>query len=324
MEKALGGLEFKYDPNVIVGIETNDDAGVYRVSDDMALVQTLDFITAIGGGDPYTFGQIAAANSLSDVWAMGAKPITAMSIVCFPSDKLDISILRSIILGALEKVNEAGVALVGGHSVRDNELKFGLSVTGIVHPDNVITNKGAKLGDLLILTKPLGTGILNTAMKADMVDEALKKKTVEYMTRLNKSAGEAMAKLGASAATDVTGFGLIGHAWEMASGSGVSFEIDVENIPVMDRLLEFSRMGVVPGKLHDNLNYYKCRIEGELKESEDWMSILNDPQTSGGMLISVSKEKAGEMLNVLHESGSPEASVIGRVFDGRKGHIYLK
>lgn len=255
---------------------------------------------------------------------MGGRPVTAMSIVCFPSDKLDITVLRSIILGALDKVNEAGVALVGGHSVRDNELKFGLSVTGIVHPDRVITNKGSRLGDRLILTKPLGSGILNTAMKAGMLEEGLKQKTVGYMARLNKAAGEVMAKMGASAATDITGFGLIGHTWEMASGSGVAIELEVEKIPVQDKVIEFSRMGIVPGKLHDNINYYECKIEGELKKNEDWMSILNDPQTSGGMLISVPEENAEEMLAQIQESGSPEAAVIGRVIDGHKGHVYLR
>jgi selenide,water dikinase len=288
------------------------------------LVQTLDFITAIGDGEGYTFGQIAAANSLSDVWAMGGKPITAMSIVCFPSDKLETSVLRSIILGALDKVNEAGVALVGGHSVRDNELKFGLSVTGIVHPDRIITNKGARQGDKLILTKPLGTGILNTAMKAGMLEESLKKKTVGYMTRLNKAAGEVMAEMGASAATDITGFGLIGHTWEMASGSNVAVQLEVTKVPVLEKVIEFSRMGIVPGKLHDNINYYACRVEGDLKNDEDWMSILNDPQTSGGLLISVSEDKAGDMLRFIHDSGSPEAAIIGQVTEGHKGHIYLK
>jgi len=309
---------------VIVGVETNDDAGVYRLTDDTALVQTLDFITAIGDGQPYTFGQIAAANSLSDVWAMGGKPITAMSIVCFPSDTMDIAILRDIMTGALEKVNEAGVALLGGHSVRDNELKFGLSVTGIVHPDRVITNKSARLGDRLILTKPLGTGILNTAIKAGMVGDELKKRAIYYMARLNKAAGEVMMEMGASAATDITGFGLIGHAWEMASGSGVAIELEVDKIPVLEQVVEFSRMGIVPGKLHDNLSYYECKTEGELKKDEDWMSILNDPQTSGGLFISVPEDKAGEMLERIHAAGSPEAVIIGRVIDAHKGHIYLK
>jgi selenide,water dikinase len=317
-------LEFKYDSNVIVGIETSDDAGVYRISDDTALVQTLDFITAIGDGDPYTFGQIAAANSLSDVWAMGGRPVTAMSIVCFPSEKLDISILRSIILGAIDKTNEAGVALVGGHSVRDNELKFGLSVTGLVHPDKVITNKSARLGDELVITKALGTGILNTAMKAGMLEADMIKETIKLMTRLNKTAGEAMTAIGASAATDITGFGLIGHVSEMAGASRVAVELEVENIPVLERVKEFSRMGVVPGKLYDNLNFYGCKVEGEIKKDEDWMSILNDPQTSGGMLIAVPEEKTEEMLSFLRERGNPEAAVIGRVTEGNAGHIYLK
>ena len=226
--------------------------------------------------------------------------------------------------GALDKVNEAGVAMVGGHSVRDNELKFGLSVTGLVHPNRVIPNKNARLGDSLILTKPLGTGILNTAMKAGMLDEATKKKAIETMTRLNKAAGEVMIELGANAATDITGFGLVGHTWEVAAGSGVAIEIAVDRIPVMDRVVEFSRMGIVPGKLHDNLNYYSCKLEGELKDNEDWMSILNDPQTSGGLLISVPGDKAGQMLERIKAKGSPEAAIIGRVIEGHKGHIYLK
>ncbi len=324
MEKALSGIEFKYNPNVLVGIQTNDDAGVYRLSEELAVVQTLDFITAIGDGRPYTFGQIAAANSLSDVWSMGGKPITAMSIVCFPSDKLDTSVLRDIIQGALEKVSEAGAVLIGGHSVRDNELKFGLSVTGTVHPDKVIANNGAKIGDRIILTKPIGTGILVTAMKAGMLDEATTRDAVSTMTQLNKAAGEVMIEMGANACTDITGFGLIGHAWEMANYSGVAMEIETGSVPMLDRVFEFSRMGVVPGKLHDNVSYYECKTEGVLKKSQDWMSALNDPQTSGGLLISVPAGKAEEMLERIRAAGNPRAAIIGTVIDAHKGHIFLK
>ncbi len=247
-----------------------------------------------------------------------------MSVVCFPSDKLDIKELRKIMEGALDKVNEAGVAMVGGHSVRDNELKFGLSVTGVVHPDKVITNRNARLGDRLILTKPIGSGILNTAMKADMIDQNLKTKSIACMTRLNKAAAEVMIDMGASACTDITGFGLIGHAWEMASGSEVAIELDVEAVPVLDRVVEFSRMGIVPGKLHDNVSYYACKLEGDLKNNEDWMSVLNDPQTSGGLLISVPKDRSEEMLKRIRAAGNPEAAIIGSVIEGHKGHIYLK
>ncbi len=201
MEKALEGLDIKPDPDVVVGIGSNDDAGVYRLGKELALVQTLDFITAIGDGSPYTFGQIAAANSLSDVWAMGGRPVTAMSIVCFPSEKLDIFVLRQIMQGALERLNEAGVALVGGHSVRDNELKFGLSVTGVIRPEAVIANNTACIGDSLILTKPLGSGILVTALKAGLLDEALSRKVIDIMIRLNKQASEAMVKTGVTACT---------------------------------------------------------------------------------------------------------------------------
>lgn len=324
MEKALEGLDIKPDPDVVVGIGSNDDAGVYRLGKELALVQTLDFITAIGDGSPYTFGQIAAANSLSDVWAMGGRPVTAMSIVCFPSEKLDIFVLRQIMQGALERLNEAGVALVGGHSVRDNELKFGLSVTGVIRPEAVIANNTACIGDSLILTKPLGSGILVTALKAGLLDEALSRKVIDIMIRLNKQASEAMVKTGVTACTDITGFGLIGHAVEMAVGSRVAIEIETGRVPVLDRVIEFSRMGIIPARLYDNLNFYLCRVEGELKNNEEWMSILSDPQTSGGLLISVDCRKAEQLLAAIRLGGDKDAAIIGKVIEGKKGHIYLR
>ncbi len=287
-------------------------------------MQTVDFITAIGDGSPFVFGQIAAANSLSDVWAMGGQPVTAMALACFPSDKLDISVLREIILGAIDKLKEAETSLVGGHSVRDNELKFGLSITGTIHPEKVIKNSGAKPEEALILTKPLGTGIMVTANKGGLLDENSQKQVVSIMTRLNRSAASIMVDMNASACTDITGFGFAGHALEIAAASGVGIEIEVEKIPVIEGVVNFSRMGIVPGKLVDNLKYYECKIDGKFNKNEDWMSILNDPQTSGGLLISISPDRAQEMLDHIHNSGSTEAAIIGKTTKSRKGHIYLK
>lgn len=255
---------------------------------------------------------------------MGGRPVTAMSIVCFPSEKLDIFVLRQIMQGALERLNEAGVALVGGHSVRDNELKFGLSVTGVIRPEAVIANNTACIGDSLILTKPLGSGILVTALKAGLLDEALSRKVIDIMIRLNKQASEAMVKTGVTACTDITGFGLIGHAVEMAVGSRVAIEIETGRVPVLDRVIEFSRMGIIPARLYDNLNFYLCRVEGELKNNEEWMSILSDPQTSGGLLISVDCRKAEQLLAAIRLGGDKDAAIIGKVIEGKKGHIYLR
>ncbi len=307
---------------MIVGLKLADDAGVYKLGDDLAIVQTIDFITAIVD-DPFTFGMIAAANSLSDVYAMGAKPITAMNLVCFPSETLDISALTRILEGALAKLNEAKVILVGGHSVKDKELKYGLSVTGIVHPQKVVTKSGAKKGDKLILTKPLGTGILTTALKAGSLGNETKAKLIDQMAALNMEAAEVMVSLGAHACTDISGFGLVGHAGEMAENSGVAIELYHDRVPYISEVPEFAEMGLSPEGMYANREFRAAMTEGAGGVPEGLLDILYDPQTSGGLLISVSPETAGTMLDQLRQAGGKEAAIVGQVVGGPKGKIIL-
>ena len=307
---------------MIVGLKRADDAGVYRLSDDLAVVQTVDFITPIVD-DPYSFGMIAAANALSDVYAMGGKPITAMNVVCFPSETMEISVLAQILSGALAKLNEANVALVGGHSVRDEELKYGLSVTGIIHPQKVITKSGARAVDKLILTKPLGTGILNTAVKAGLVDDKTEAKLIEQMAQLNMKASEVMVSLEAHACTDITGFGLIGHACEMAENSNVSIELYCNKVPFISEVLQFVQMGLIPEGMYANCEFRTEMVEG-CKADEDLLSILYDPQTSGGLLISVPPEKADIMLTQLKQAGYREAAIVGQVVGDLQNRIILQ
>lgn len=317
----MRNLPHQDDPNLIVGLDRADDAGVYKLSSELAIVQTVDFITAIVD-EPYTFGMIAAANSLSDVYAMGAKPLTAMNIVAFPSDTMDISVLSRILEGSLVKLNEAGVVLVGGHSVRDDELRFGLCVTGIIHPDRVVTKSAAKVGDKLILTKPLGTGILATALKAGMLPANVKARLTEQMARLNNKAAEAMVAIGVNACTDITGFGLIGHACEMAENSGVSIEISGDKVPFIPETLEFARMGLVPEAMYANREFRICMVE-EGKVAQELLSVLYDPQTSGGLLISVPSEKAKKLLACIKQAGDSQAAIVGQVVDKPKSQIIL-
>jgi len=286
---------------------------VYKLRDDLAIVETIDMIAAIVD-DPYSFGMIAAANGISDIYAMGGKPITAMNIVGFPSESMDISVLTRILQGALAKLTEAGVILVGGHSVRNDEVKFGVSITGIIHPDRIVTKGGAKAGDRLILTKPIGTGILTTALKAEMLPAPVLEKLVAQMTRLNDKACQAMLEVGAHACTDITGFALLGHACEMAEASGISIELDSKKIPVIPESLQFAHMGLIPEGMYANWEYRNAMIQAGAID-EDTMSVLYDPQTSGGLLICVAEDKAGAMLAKLHELGVTEAAVIGRVIE---------
>ena len=308
---------------MIVGLKDADDAGVYRLNDDLAIIQTVDFITPIVD-DPYDFGRIAAANSLSDVWAMGGRPVTAMNIVCFPDDKLEIEVLKEILSGALESLEKAGAVMIGGHSIKDDELKFGLSVTGVIHPDKVITKGGAEVGDRLILTKPLGTGILNTALKAGLLDDEAKKNLVEQMARFNKEASEVMVSLGADACTDVTGFGLMGHACEMAEKSGVSLKIISESIPLMEGVAKWVEAGMIPAGLHSNRDFRMNMVEvsGSLPR---WMGdIIYDPQTSGGLLIAVPEKRADEMLVRIKEDGYSRAVIIGEVIEESEKRIIVE
>ena len=306
---------------MIVGLDRADDAGVYKLSSELAIVQTVDYITAIVD-DPYVFGMIAAANSLSDVYAMGGKPVTAMNIIAFPSDTMDISVMTQVLSGSLAKLNEAGVTLVGGHSVRNSELKYGLSVTGVVHPEQVITKSTARVGDRLILTKPLGTGILTTALKAGLLEAETKVRLIEQMARLNNKAAVAMVDIRVSACTDITGFGLLGHTCEMAENSQVAVEIFVDKVPFIPETLEFARMGLVPEGMYANQEFRLDMVKSS-KIDEDLLSVLYDPQTSGGLIISVPADKAEALLTSIRRGGDEEAAIVGQVVDKPESHIIL-
>ncbi len=305
-------------------METLDDAGVYRISDDLAIIQTIDFFTPIVD-DPYAFGQIAAANSLSDVYAMGGKPLTAMNIVCFPIGTLDISVLQDILRGGIDKMIEAKVTLVGGHSIDDPELKYGLSVTGAIHPEKLVTTSGAKTGDKIILTKPLGTGIITTALKAGLVSKGLAKKVARYMAALNSPASEAMQEIGVHACTDITGFGFLGHSLKIAENSKVGMEFNLASIPYFPEVVDFSRKGLCPGGLARNKDYYSRKVNFSKEIPEHMRDVLFDAQTSGGLLICVAAGKAQRLLNRLRQAGVADAAIIGEVTNKpRKGIITVK
>ena len=307
---------------MLVGIETSDDAGVYRLTPEIALIQTLDFFTPIVN-DPYDFGRIAAANSFSDVYAMGGRPLTAMNIVCFPVKEMDKSILRAILEGGLDIIHKAGAVMVGGHSVEDPELKYGLSVTGIVHPERFLANSGAKQGDLLVLTKPLGTGILATALKGRMLDEKTTTKITELMTTLNNDAAEAMVEVGVNACTDVTGFGLLGHSLEMAKGSKVGIRIYADKVPVIAEALTYASMGMVPVGSHLNQKFCSHHLDVNPKIDPLILDLLGDAQTSGGLLISVPASRSNDLIQKLLERKVPAADIIGEVLSEPVGVIQI-
>lgn len=303
---------------MLVGIEGFEDAGVYRLNPETALVQTLDFFTPIVD-DPYYFGQIAAANAFSDIYAMGATPLTAMNIVCFSPKLYDTNILKEIIRGGADKIREAGASLLGGHSVDDQEIKYGLSVTGVVHPDRILRNEGARAGDLLILTKPLGTGILNTAMKGEMLGEGATKEAIEIMASLNNRAARAMGRVRPHAATDVTGFGLAGHLTEMLK-QALGVRLFPEKVPFFKDAVEMARSGFAPGGLYRNRDFYGKQVEGTA--SPFFMDILFDPQTSGGLLIALDVADLKRFTDACAEN---EATfwVIGEFIEEPKGKIVL-
>lgn len=306
----------------MVGRETSDDAGVYRLTDDLALIQTLDFFTPVVN-DPYDFGRIAAANALSDVYAMGGRPLTAMNIVCFPLQQLDKDILKEILRGGQEKVHEAGAALVGGHSVDDLELKYGLSVTGVVHPDRVLTNAGAQPGDALILTKPIGTGVLATAIKGELLPDSALRHATEVMATLNKTAAEAMAPYPVSACTDITGFGLLGHSLEVAMASRVTIQISMDSVPLLPEVLDLAAMGLIPAGTYSNRNYCSKHVSIATTNDPLRLDLLADAQTSGGLLIFVPQTVAPSLLADLHDQGVTEAAIIGQVIRGDTAQIVL-
>ena len=305
-------------------MEHAEDAGVYRLREDLAIIQTVDFFTPIVD-DPYTFGQIAVTNALSDVYAMGGRPLTALNIVCFPIRKMDVKILREILRGGLDKMREAGVLLIGGHSVEDDEPKYGLSVTGVIHPEKVLFNRGAKPGDRLILTKPLGTGIVSTALKGGEADPALVARAIACMTTLNRKAAELMTETaGVHACTDVTGFGFLGHALEMIEGSETGMWIRAAAVPFFQGIRPLVEERTIPGGLIRNRQFREKQIEIG-PDCPDWLvDILFDPQTAGGLLIALPEAAAEGLLCKMHAAGIAEASIVGEVTAAPAGKIRVE
>jgi len=306
----------------MIGLEFPDDAGVYKLNSQTALIQTLDFLTPITD-DPYEFGQIAAANSLSDVYAMGGEPITVMNIVCFPICDLDESVLAQTLKGGLDKINESGAVLVGGHSVDDPEFKYGLSVTGIVHPDKVLTNSKAVTGDAVILTKPVGTGILSTAIKAKLASEKNICEAVAVMSMLNKTAAQLMSKFRVTACTDITGFGLAGHLLEVAKGSKKEITLYTQKVPLLKNALDFANMGLVPAGAHKNRKFFEELIHIDTGIDRAVIDLMFDPQTSGGLLISLNKKDAETCVEEMKTKGIT-AQIIGEITrDSHTGFLNL-
>jgi len=312
LEEVIKKLPVPKDKNILVGVETSDDAAVYKISEKEAVVQTVDFFTPIVD-DPFYFGAIAAANSLSDIYAMGAKPLFALNIVGFPSNRLPLTVLEDILRGAQSKAKEAGISIIGGHTVDDTEPKFGLAVTGLVSTQKILKNNTARNGDVLILTKPLGTGILSTALKQGLLEDDLSRLLIDTMALLNKKAAEAMSEIEVHACTDITGFGLIGHLLEMMNGSGTSALIDNKNVPFLPQVDAFAAANIIPGGTRDNDQYTKSSVSYASKISESRQLMLNDAQTSGGLLISVPKNRADKLLKLMQERGIKDAVIIGRV-----------
>jgi len=285
------------NPNVLIGFDTADDAGVYRLTDELALVQTIDFFTPIVD-DPFTFGAIAAANALSDVYAMGGRPVSALSVVAFPGNG-DIDVLTDIMRGGLEKMREAGCAVVGGHSVNDPEIKFGYAVTGLIHPGRIKANSGARAGDALVFTKALGTGVIGTALKRGLAGEESVRAATASMLKLNREACEAMLRFEVHGCTDVTGFGMIGHAREMAVASGVTLEIEAASVPLLPGALDAVRAGAIPGGLRNNRDFASCAVQAADGIDPSLLELLYDPQTSGGLLIALPEPDAGTLTDIL-------------------------
>ncbi|MBL8226952.1 MAG: selenide, water dikinase SelD [Bryobacterales bacterium] len=312
LDQVLRQLPRYADPNVLVGFDTSDDAGVYRLSPECALVQTVDFFTPIVD-DPFTFGAIAASNSLSDVYAMGGRPITALSVVCYPN-KGDMDVLAAILQGGASKMHEAGCPVVGGHSVSDDEVKFGYSVTGLVHPDRVWSNAGARVGDVLLFSKAIGTGVIATALKRGIATEEHVQGAISSMLTLNKATAESLAGAIVHGCTDITGFGLIGHARELALGSNVTVEIEASRVPLLAGALEYAQNGATPGGLKNNRDFASCDVEMPPDISPALEALLYDPQTSGGLLIALPEPEAARV---------PGLPRIGRVAPRQKKAVRI-
>lgn len=318
----MKGISVPDNGNVIVGMDMHDDAGVYRLTDDVALIQTIDYITPIVD-DPYTYGQIAACNSLSDIYAMGGRPLTALNVVCFPTKKFSLDRLSDILRGGLSVIQQAGAQLLGGHSVEDNEMKYGLSVTGIVHPDKVLKNNGLKAGDAIILTKALGTGIVATAVKAGSAEDEILKPFVASMATLNEKAAQLMLGFNVHACTDVTGFGLVGHLREMLGYDLLEIAVESKELPLLPGALHKASLGLIPGGMYRNRDFIGdlCTVrEGVPPELAD---ILFDPQTSGGLLIGLPEADAPDLVSEMHAQGISEARIVARVRDSLSQKIVV-
>lgn len=316
----LSQLPIPKDPNLLVGVETADDAAVYRLRKDLAIVQTVDYFTPVVD-DPYHFGAITAANSLSDIYAMGAKPLFALNIVGFPSRSLPLEVLTEILKGGSDKAQEAGVPIVGGHTIDDPEPKYGMAVTGIVHPKKVVTNASAKVGDALVLTKPLGIGIITTAIKREKASPRAIKKAIAVMSTLNKEASEAMLEVGVHACTDITGFGLLGHLHEMTTGSRVGARIYLSKVPVLPEAWPLVKKGVAPGGTYNNRRFLEGAVTWEPGVSEEEQLVLCDAQTSGGLLIAVSRRKEKALVSALKRAKALVIARIGEIVKDEEGKI---
>lgn len=312
-----------HDPNLLVGTETADDAGVYRLTDDLALVQTIDFFPPVVD-DPFLYGQIAAANSLSDVYAMGGVPKTALNLACFPDDKLPLTILGEILRGGAEKCVEAECVIVGGHTVRDAEIKFGLAVTGVVHPQKILTNAGARPGDRLVLTKSLGTGFVTTAHKANDCPKEAFDAAVAGMAALNKAAAEIMRHFAVHSCTDITGFGLAGHAYEMAEGSNVTIAIDLSQLPILPRVGELVKRGHYTRASKTNADFVAAGLRIDGPPDPIRLAVFYDAQTSGGLMISLPGESAPILLEQLQKDGCPDARIIGEVSERQDAALIVR
>lgn len=310
------------DPNILIGPETSDDVGAYRLNDELALVMTTDFFAPVVD-DPYWFGAIAAANSLSDIYAKGVQPTVALNLVGFPANKLPLDILGQMLKGGADKAREAGIPIIGGHSVDDPEPKYGLAVVGVCHPDAIVTNANAQVGDTLVLTKPLGIGIITTGIKRGLVDGATEKKVTELMATLNKSAARAMTEVGVHAATDVTGYGLLGHLREIVAASRVGARVEASKVPVLSPTWELVEQKAVPGGSRNNLRFLAGYVTWDEHINETTQLVLCDAQTSGGLLISVAPEKAGRLVEKLNEYEAPAAAIIGEIVEGPAGQIQV-
>jgi len=319
----LSGLEKQpFDPNLLVGFDKADDAGVYRLRDDLALVQTLDFFTPIVD-DPFDYGRIAALNSINDVWAMGGRPITAMAITCFPKKGLDFAILGEIMSGGLSVLTENRVALIGGHSVDNEQIMFGYSVTGVIDPNKIATNAGARPGDVLILTKPIGTGVISTGIKFAKASPEVVNESIATMLTPGKYAAEAIAKFDVKAATDITGFALLGHTWEMACASNVTIEIDAARVPLIKGALELARAGLLTSGDKTNREYVGEKVEIASTVDRNLVKLFYDPQTAGGLLLAITADKADDLLRELRGNYS-HAEIIGHVTEPGARAISVK